>query len=287
MKIGTTLKNLRTGKNITRQNLVKGIMSVNHYYKVEKNENNLSVDKCIKILSRLNVTFDEFLFIANDYKNNSKKLVGDTAINLYYSGQNTQEELQELQEKCIELFKKTDDVYYQHHSILISTMTNNLQLTKQEIDILINYFFKVDNYGLYEIKMFTNFAYLFDSDILVILSNNILEKFLKFEAFEETNKDYVFFLLNLINVFHTRAETDLAYRFIELAENQIKNSTDFFSLTVLKYHQGINKIQTKNFSGKELVEEALLIFKKLHNNFYTLYKKEYEDYLDLYKQPYS
>ncbi|EAD9527522.1 XRE family transcriptional regulator, partial [Listeria monocytogenes] len=73
MEIGTTLKKLRVGKNITREELVKGIMSTNHYFKIENNENIISLDKFIAIISRLNVTFNEFAYVTNDYKNNEKK----------------------------------------------------------------------------------------------------------------------------------------------------------------------------------------------------------------------
>ena len=284
MEIGTALKKLRVGKNISRQELVKGIMSTNHYFKIENNENNISLDKFIAIISRLNVTFNEFAYVTNDYKNNEKKAISASITELYYSQENKVTTLKTLQKKCDSLFQQSNDVFYQHHSILISAIINDFQLDARNIDILTKYFLQIKDCSLYEIKIFANFAYLFETDVLVTLSKKILKGFLKFEEFEETNKDYIFFLLNLVNVFHVRVEPKIAVQYIQLATQHI-SSKDFFPLTILKYHQGINLILNKDLSGKPIVEDALLIFEKLNSHFHTLYKNEYESYLNLYDQP--
>lgn len=192
MQIGTTLKTLRTGKKISRQDLVKGIMSSNHYFKVENNENNISLDKFIQIISRLNISFEEFLFVSNNYKNNTKSAISSSIIDNFYSSNDKTDELKKLQKRCNQLFKETNDIFYKHQSILISSMVNSFQLDSTDIDTLTQYFIKIENYGLYEIKIFANFAYLFESDILIVLSKRILAGFLKFEKFEETNRDYIF-----------------------------------------------------------------------------------------------
>ncbi|EUJ26329.1 helix-turn-helix domain-containing protein [Listeria cornellensis] len=73
MNYGETIREIRLSKALTQKEVAGNIVSLSFYAKVEKGENNLSADKFFKILNKLNIEIDEFLFVHNDFKENPKK----------------------------------------------------------------------------------------------------------------------------------------------------------------------------------------------------------------------
>lgn len=68
MNFGATIKKIRTDKNLTQKELSDGILTRSHLSQIETNNYFPSYDKFFLLLDRLNVVFEEFLFIQNDQK---------------------------------------------------------------------------------------------------------------------------------------------------------------------------------------------------------------------------
>lgn len=71
--IGTTLKEIRKGKKLTVKYLTKGLISPQHYYKVEKGDAFLSSNFLFEILDRMNVSYKEFSLLINSNISVKKK----------------------------------------------------------------------------------------------------------------------------------------------------------------------------------------------------------------------
>lgn len=63
--IGTTLREIRKGKKLTVKYLTNGLISPQHYYKVEKGDAFLSSNFLFEILDRMNVSYKEFSLLIN------------------------------------------------------------------------------------------------------------------------------------------------------------------------------------------------------------------------------
>jgi Rgg/GadR/MutR family transcriptional activator len=62
---GEVLKQLRAYRKITQTDCCQGIISRHTYSKIERNQTSLHVHILIELLERLNVSFDDFLFLKN------------------------------------------------------------------------------------------------------------------------------------------------------------------------------------------------------------------------------
>ncbi|OQO70353.1 hypothetical protein BH747_06525 [Enterococcus villorum] len=71
--IGKTLKNIRKGKKLTVRYITNGIITPQHYYKVEKGEAYLSCNYLLQLLDRMNVSYKEFSILINSDNTRKKK----------------------------------------------------------------------------------------------------------------------------------------------------------------------------------------------------------------------
>lgn len=67
MKYGETIKKIRIGKGYSKKEVYTGVISNTFSYYFEKGDNTITVEKLETILKNLNLTFDEFILIHNNY----------------------------------------------------------------------------------------------------------------------------------------------------------------------------------------------------------------------------
>lgn len=77
--IGSVLYNLRKGKKLTVNYLVKDIITPPHYYKVEKGDTYISSNYLLQILDRMNVSYKEFSLLINSQIEYKKKVFNHLA----------------------------------------------------------------------------------------------------------------------------------------------------------------------------------------------------------------
>lgn len=68
MTIGKTVKMIREEKGFTKKEVYAGVISKTFSYYFEKGENTITVERLYKILKDLNITYDEFFLIHNNFK---------------------------------------------------------------------------------------------------------------------------------------------------------------------------------------------------------------------------
>lgn len=77
--IGQTLYKIRKGKNLTVKYLTQGLISPQHYYRVEKGDAYLSGIFLLEILNRMNVSYKEFSILINSKTEKKKEHFNEAA----------------------------------------------------------------------------------------------------------------------------------------------------------------------------------------------------------------
>ncbi|WP_217809029.1 helix-turn-helix domain-containing protein, partial [Enterococcus sp. 7E2_DIV0204] len=67
MGFGLTIRKIREKKGLTQKKVCFDIVTMSYYSRIERDISDPSITIFLKILSRLNITFDEFMFIHNNY----------------------------------------------------------------------------------------------------------------------------------------------------------------------------------------------------------------------------
>ncbi len=65
---GKTIRKIREEKGYTMQQLSDGILSTSFLSKFERGNSDISISYFFQILERLSLSYDEFLFVHNDFK---------------------------------------------------------------------------------------------------------------------------------------------------------------------------------------------------------------------------
>lgn len=274
MNIGQTLKKIRISKGLTRDELASNILSSSHYFKIEANQSNLTLDKFILILDKLNVEFNEFFFIHNHYAYSSKQKLSIDFMNLYYE-QKT-EALEDMLLFCETCYQKKQDIYYYHFSILIKTVLHDRTLNEEECQNIKNYLFNVQNYTLYEFRILINFLFILDIETIILLAKKMTKEFSKFKQFEAADYMYAILLLNVIDTLINNQHAEEAAYYIQLLEQHLTTYRDFFVMNALKFQRGCYKVLCEDArSGEAEIQLALSIFKELDTPSYDNHIAKY------------
>ena len=67
---GVTLRGIRKQKGLSMQDLAEGICSVSFLSKFERGDSDITLGLFTRILEKVMMSFDEFLYIHNDYQTN-------------------------------------------------------------------------------------------------------------------------------------------------------------------------------------------------------------------------
>lgn len=91
--IGSTIRKIRTDKNYSQRYVTEGIMTQSAYSKFELNTTDISFFSLAKILEKLEVSMDEFLYIHNGFCPSAKNRIITAFTSISY---NDEEQLNEL-----------------------------------------------------------------------------------------------------------------------------------------------------------------------------------------------
>ncbi|MBC1231024.1 helix-turn-helix domain-containing protein [Listeria booriae] len=189
MKFGETIKQIRTDKNLTQTQLSEGILARNHLSQVENNNYFPSYDKFFSLLDRLNVTFEEFLFIQNDKKVHFKQRIRSQiaeAANL-----NDIKKLEDLAVAARDLHEQTKNITYYHYMLISKALvTYNIDHTVSDdmvkfVTPIKEYLLGMDNWYLYELRLFSNIIFALTVDEALLFSRRALKRLDNFRYFTE------------------------------------------------------------------------------------------------------
>lgn len=84
-KIGHVFRTIRLAKNLSLKDIAQGDISVSFLSKFERDESDISLSKFYSLLNKMNITLEEFRFIANDYKLMEHEVMLDNVRSAYES----------------------------------------------------------------------------------------------------------------------------------------------------------------------------------------------------------
>lgn len=285
LQIGSAFKQARLDKNMRQKEVAKGILSVPQLSKFENNKSQITADKFFLLLDRINVTTTEFqvVYLNNELYNQSSiiKNIADA----YYQGNILH--LQSLLRDQIKLYEIFGSLRFYHNQIWIQQFIRGLQnlpYDHTEVSKIYHYLTNVENWGSYEIVLFSNLSFAFNLTQLKQLSRTAIKKIDIYRnkgVFSNLYHLTATLLGNLTTIFIDNDELDLANKMLHETDKLLKD-TDFLSEKIHhQFRQGIYLIKLGRIEeGKNLAEKSIhqLISFELFD-LAQYFKKELEGYL--------
>ncbi|RNA66909.1 helix-turn-helix domain-containing protein [Alteribacter keqinensis] len=177
-RYGQTLRKIRKQKGLSMKELAGDSLSVSFLSKFERGESDISLTLIDQLLSRLHVSYDEFLYIHHDYSNRTIDSFFHR-VNQAYMEQNIGklEQLAEVEENQNHLI-----LLELYGNILKNESSDDLQLNP---DSLFDYLFSVEVWGYYELKLYKSTMLLMNPDMVLNLSHTAFKKGKRYHSFKD------------------------------------------------------------------------------------------------------
>ncbi|MDR3156850.1 MAG: hypothetical protein LBT69_02920 [Lactobacillales bacterium] len=281
---GQIFRELRESKNLSLFQVSGEHFSSAQLSRFELQVSDFTFSKLLHSLDTIRVTPEEFATIIRGYKLSDLEEFAKTCEE-YYIKQDIPA-IKKLYQKEIELAdKKNASLFHELNAISIQALICNLDKTfsvsYKDKKKLSNYLLGASTWGIYEMLLFINSINIFETELIVLLTKEIVAKTNFYHSIPR-HKEIIFnILINVSNTCLNRNELKYAEFFLETINQFPLEENNLQQRNCLLYTKGIYKIKTgKVEEGKRLVESSISILEQLEcNNTKNLYESHYKEIL--------
>lgn len=253
---GVTLRALRKKKGITLQTLASGVCSVSFLSKFERGESDISLHLMTLLLEKLMISFEEFLFIHHDYSLNQVELFFKRADTLYLA--RDLDGLALLKEQQLRKWQThglgthiNNALLLEVYEGIIGETPKSEEVQKANVQRLSDYLFGVEEWGYYELSLYSGTMLLLESDMVITLSKTAYFKSVRFREYEKIARlvtsvlfNTVIYLLGPVNRFKEPFKyTSELNQFFKFLEEIVSPEQHVVERLHLNYLKGIFQIR--------------------------------------------
>ncbi|MES1047592.1 helix-turn-helix domain-containing protein [Heyndrickxia oleronia] len=214
VEYGKTLRMIRKQKGITLKKLADNICSVSFLSKFERGDSDITLGLMARLLDKLMMNFDEFLYIHNDFRPDKLEQFFKTARIAYLNRDVKQ--LKQLKNKALKKWKQYGVETYHFNALLIEVYESIVdtqytvdRIQEYDLSLLSDYLFRVEVWGYYELSLYNGTLLLLQPDMVIMLSRTAYEKSARFRDYKKVNDaitavlfNTIIYLLGPVNRFH-------------------------------------------------------------------------------------
>ncbi len=280
---GKVIKEIRVGKGFSQQYVCEKTCTQGNYSKFEKGENReIKVSILNDFLERLEMSFEEFNYVSNNYEMQDRQKILHQFYNQTY---NSESALYKLKHDCgVYLLKNPKDNLLTN----INTVLEGMIILAKSSD-----FIRASEIlsSIWENLSHRNTLYLSDiyllNAILFVFPNNTATKIKefafrhidKYKGFQNINKLKINFLINLSLINIKEKDFETALSLINDAIEKCKTEQLFINLSICYVRKGICLYNVKN-DDECFIEKGLTILKQLEQEeLINILEKEITNYL--------
>lgn len=265
--IGMLIREFRQSRNLTIKEVCDNELSIAQLSKFERGVSEITINKLLVILNKLNITIEEFFHAEQEFElSEFEQLI--VKMKTYYI-QNDAGQLAELRDRQFEKYKQTNIKFFELNAIMLSALlkdlTNDDSKEPEMEEKLIDHLLGVDIWCHYEIVLFANSISLFNINTLVTLTNEMINNT---KYYREIKKHRVITIQTLINVILTLLENDETSQSKifqdKLAELLEMDQYMLYERNHSIYLDGLYHYKTgQPEKGLKLMQKAIRVFKDL------------------------
>ena len=203
--IGMLIREFRQSRNLTMKEVCDTDLSVAQLSKFERGVSEITINKLLVILDKLNITIEEFFHAEQEFElSEFEQLI--VKMKEHYI-KNDADRLLELRNEQLKKYKKSNIKFFELNAIMLTALIKDLMNEKgkepEMEEKLIDHLLEVDIWCHYEIVLFANSISLFNTNTLVTLINEMVSNT---KYYQEIKKHRVITIQTLINVILTLLE---------------------------------------------------------------------------------
>lgn len=280
-KFGSTFRKLRINKKMTLRETSLNIVAHSTLAAFERNEHLLRFDCLLKLLCRINITFQEFCNHINlpqpQYHGYINQIHEATLNEDFIMLDSLLDELENemklsnsLIDKCNFLMAKT----------IIAEPRGMKILKEDEIFYISEYLWDCEIFGHYELTLYGNTLYSLTTDSILVITKEIISKIQEMEVKNFNSRDYIRTIQNSLLELMSRNEYENAFEISNILEKIIPQ-TFFLEKFTNKFYWNIIMFKTTQDSEYEFNCNKQLEFLRevLNSELFEYYEQVLNQYL--------
>lgn len=282
--LGETFRLLRKERGFTLKTMSEGIISFSYLSKFEKGESDITLHNFIRLIERLNMTLDEFLFFNHVRTTHHTELF--QRISHAYA-KNDQALLQQYFKEEKALYQQTKVIYHKCNFIMIATIIRDIDesffISESDTNFLVDYVVKCSLWTTYEIGLLGNTLPLFSEDLLLILLDEVKKRIKQYSVSQKNMRDLISLIENACIIFLRKKKVREAKSLSDFLDSFLE-SPYFFERTRKLFIDGIISIyQGERTEGTKLAEQAIKIMSIMDTDFADDHRAELSYFLESIK----
>lgn len=237
MDVGSTIEYIRKNKGISLQDICGYTISRQTYYRIIHNQVDTSFSKVAFILERLHVSFDELLYISNNFKQ-EKFFIDMSKVRMYFESGDTKR-LNQLASEYKTLSSINDRFSHLYHLIVILTGKLNDQNVLDSQNVIQNYLTNVETWTHYETVLFNNSMFTFSDDFIEATVSKALHNLSLYSTLRSYGNEGIRMFLNVVILFIDRKKFESAKVVINRISSNTLNDDQLFEKSCLIFLKGI------------------------------------------------
>lgn len=263
---GTIFKMIRESKNMSLKEVADDDISVAQLSRFERGLSGISMESFYRCLNTMNIRLDEFQYLYNNYTEVSEDIYSARLSELYLE-RNTIELTKLIQDGEKREEEHPNKKKYKLNTIVARIIlfycTPDKPVSKEDIEFLTDYLFSVDEWGRYELWLFTNSVGLLTIPTIETFAGEMINRTQFYRNLPENRKRILQMLLNVINICIEQDHLQVAMKFLNYIENSKIPETDLYERILIKYYKAMYTYKIGNSAAIEDMKRCLEILKYL------------------------
>ena len=257
---GKIFKVIRESKNMSLKEAAAGDISVAQLSRFERGVSGITLDSFYCCLKNMAVSLDEFQYVYHNYIEADDALFSKKVADAYQ--ENNVVKLQSILASSEALAQKfPEKKNYRLDTIVVravlSSCSPDFQISKKDVEFLTDYLFSVEEWGRYELWLFTNSVDLLTLETLETFASEMINRTQFYNNLPENRRRIIKMLLNVISVCIESNHLLVAMRFLNYLDHSKIPETDLYDRMLIKYHRALYSYKVGNSYALSDIEECL------------------------------
>ncbi|MBC1728468.1 helix-turn-helix domain-containing protein [Listeria seeligeri] len=236
--IGDTIKYIRLNKQYSQNNVSTSIISRTSLSKIENNRLNPTFAKLIPIINNLDLDFDEFIYIQNNFKYSEKKIITNLFSNINFNTDITN--LNNLLKLCTTYLEKNNgDTIINEIRLIVKAMiqlnaNHSIDEIRQTITPIWDRLSYLDKWFGIELNIINNILFIFDIETSIHICTRAINELQKYPDSKKNLQ--IAFLMNASILLMHKDDFPQANKYLNIALKKCKEIKryDLLSITLIR-----------------------------------------------------
>ena len=263
---GKIFKVIRESKNMPLKEAAAGDISVAQLSRFERGVSGITLDSFYCCLKNMAVSLDEFQYVYHNYIEADDALFSKKVADAYQ--ENNVVKLQSILASSEALAEKfPEKKNYRLNTIVVravlSSCSPDFQISKKDIEFLTDYLFSVEEWGRYELWLFTNSVDLLTLETLETFASEMINRTQFYNDLPENRRRIIKMLLNVISVCIEGNHLQIAMKFLNYIDHSKIPETNLYDRMLIKYHKALYSYKVGNSHALSDIEQCLSLLEFL------------------------